>query len=274
MGKIMTGIKTLKKLLLIVPIACLLAACAKRTGHPQLSADVGFINPKNLPVSAKGVNPMRLKALQESALALGAKGALAWRATRINAFLEAQKNSLDNIYDFNQLLLRHNVLPPVLVEANNDIDLTNDDTIRLANKVYKILKPARFVTAPPTWRTYLWLGFKKPDLPDEGTLPTTQKEADVWNSYLKKGWKQGLTQANSIFYDDLSRLKQNYAGMVLYNKMVTEHMISAPTVAKAQMGITGNSREIRVNDVIMRITGHSTLQTNANKWQPFLTTHN
>ena len=263
-------IKTLRMLMLIVPTACLLTACASSKSS-GLSADVGFINPSSLPTSAAGINPIRLKALEETALALGAKGALAWRAAHINDSLKAQASSLDHIYDFNQLLLKHNVLPPILVEANNDVNLANNDTIRLANKVYKIVRPARFVTAPPTWRTYLWLNFKKPDLPSEGLLPTSQEEADVWNAYLKKGWKNGLIQANSIFDANLSRLKRNYAGMVLYKKMQTEKMVSAPTVAKAQMGVTGNSKEMRVGDTVMRITSHSALQTNANKWQPFLT---
>lgn len=261
--------KTLRSLALIVPAACLLTACA--SSKQQLAADVGFINPSSLPTTANQINPIRLQALQETALALGAKGALAWRATHINDSLAAQATSLDHIYDFNQLLLKHNVLPPVIVEANNDVTLSNSDTLHLANKVYKIIEPARFVTAPPTWRTYLWLSFKKPDLPSEGLLPTSKAEADVWNAYLKKGWENGLIQANSIFKANLSRLRRNYEGMVLYRQMLTQQMVSAPTVAKAEMGVTGNAKEMRVNDTIMRITSHSALQTNANKWQPFLT---
>jgi defect-in-organelle-trafficking protein DotC len=261
--------KTLRSLLLIIPATCLLTACA--SSKQPLAANVGFINPSSLPTVAGGINPIRLKALQETALALGAKGALAWRAVHINESLQAQARSLDHIYDFNQILLRHNVLPPVIVEANNDVTLSDSDTIRLANKVYKIIEPARFVTAPPTWRTYLWLNFKKPDLPSEGLLPNSKTEADVWNAYLKKGWENGLIQANSIFKANLSRLKRNYQGMVLYKQMLAQQMVSAPTVAKAQMGVTGNSKEMRVNDTVIRITSHSALQTNANKWQPFLT---
>lgn len=263
--------KTLKTLLLIVPAACLLTACASSSKGAALTANAGFINPTSLPTSAGGINPIRLKALQETAMALGAKGALAWRAMHLNETLQAQANTLDQTYDFNQLLLRHNVLPPVIVEATNDVTLANNDTIQLANKVYKLIKPARFVTTPPTWRTYLWLSFKKPDLPNKGLLPTTKAEADVWNAYLKLGWKNGLIQANSIFNANLSRLKRNYAGMVLYKKMAQEKMISQPTVAKANMGVTGNAKEMRVGDTVMRITSHSSLQTNANKWQPFLT---
>lgn len=260
----------IKKMLVLIPAVLLLTACASKNNSP-LAADVGFINTKDLPVSTAGINPIRLKAIQETALTLGARGALAWRAKNIDASLQSYASTLNHVFDFNQILLKHNVLPPVIVEANNDIHLANNNSIRLANKVYKIIKPARFVTTPPTWRTYLWLTFKKPNLPNQGMLPTNKAEAAVWNQYLKKGWKSGLIQANSIFNANVNRLRRDYMGMVLYKKMITQSMVSAPTVAKANMGVTGNGKEMRVNDVIMRITSHSSLQTNSNKWQPFLT---
>ena len=262
--------KTFRKSLLIIPLALMLTACATRN-KSHLSADVGFIDAKSLPTSSAGVNGVRLKAIQATALSLGAKGALAWRAQHLNQTLTQDASILDHIYDFNQLLLRHNVLPPVIVEANNDVKLSDSDTIHLANKVYKLVQPARFVTTPPTWRNYLWLSYTKPPVPSEGLLPTTQIEANVWNEYLKKGWKQGLGQANSIFKANQNRLRRDFAGMVLYKKLLVQKMVSAPMVAKANLGITGDSKELHVNDVVMRITDHSSLQTNSDKWQPFLT---
>lgn len=265
-------IKKTTKILAVAALGVLLTACGGTSKQASpLSANVGYINPNNLPGSTAGINAIRLKAIQETAMALGAKGALAWRAQHINESLTAQASYLDQTYNFNQLLLKNNVLPPVIVEANNDITLSDNDTIRLANKVYKIIKPARFVTTPPTWRTYLWLGFKKPDLPNQGLLPQNKAEADIWNAYLKKGWKNGLIQANSIFNANLNRLKRNFAGMVLYKKLLVQKMVSAPTVAKANMGVTGNNKEMRVNDVVMRITNHSSLDTQSQHWEPFLT---
>lgn len=269
----MKFIKTLKCLTTVLPATLLLISCGNSTnsGGGNVTADVGFVDPQSLPTTTGKISAIRLRSLQETATSLGATGALAWRATHINESLKQQTDSLDQTYDFNQLLLHHNVLPPVIEEATNDVNLDSNDTIRLTNKVYKIARAARFVTVPPTWRDYLWLNFKKPDLPDESLLPTNAAEADVWNSYLQQGWKQGLAQAESIFRANVSLLKRDYTGMVLYRKLLAQKMVSPPTVAKAQMGITGNTKEMRVNDVVMRITSHSSLQTNAQQWQPFLT---
>jgi defect-in-organelle-trafficking protein DotC len=239
--------------------------------NPTLNVDVGYVSLSNLPVGSNSINPIRLQALREAAIHLGANGALAWRSVHINHSLEGSAKYLNHVFDFNQLLLKNNVLPPVLVQADDSINLANNNAIRLASKTYKIEAPARFTTTPPTWRSYLQMNFSKPTLPNHSLLPTTQAEAKVWNAYLKQGWKQGLTQANQIFTVNLSRLKRDYNGMILYRKLLAQHMVSAPFVAKANLGVTGNSKEIRINDRVLRITAQSKLQTNSSKWTPIIT---
>ena len=56
--------------------------------------------------------------------------------------------------------------------------------------------------------------------------------------------------------------------MVLYRKMLAQDMVSAPFVAKADLGVTGDAKEMRIDDRILRITAHSQLQTDSSKWQP------
>jgi defect-in-organelle-trafficking protein DotC len=178
------------------------------------------------------------------------------------------------VFDFNQLLLKHNVLPPVISESAGNLNLANSDTIRMTDKSFRIIMPARFVTTPPTWRNYLWLSFDKPDSPDTTLLPKNKIEAQVWDYYLKKGWEDGLQQANDIFAANLSRLKRDFTGMILYRKLLAQGIISSPTIAKADLGVTGNANEIRINDEIMRITAHAALQPNSQQWKPVLTKGN
>ena len=59
--------------------------------------------------------------------------------------------------------------------------------------------------------------------------------------------------------------------MVLYRRLLAQGMITSPQVAKAELGVTGNANQIRINDEVMRITAHSALQPNSNKWKPILT---
>ena len=237
----------------------------------KLNANLGYVNVKDLPPGCDQINPIRLAAIRETATQLGARGALAWRSIQVNHSLTAEANYLNHVFDFNQLLLDSDVLPPVLVEADNSLNLASDDALRLASKIYKIESPARFITAAPNWRDYLWMNYQKPNMPDQSLLPTTCPEARAWNNFLEQGWKQGLIQANEIFSVNLNRLKRDYMGMVLYRKLLAQHMVSAPFVAAADLGVTGDANELRINDRVLRITAVSQLQTDPNQWKPVLT---
>jgi defect in organelle trafficking protein DotC len=232
--------------------------------------DIGYVKVDQFPAGKGQINPIRWQALYETALSLGATGALAWRSEQIDMSLNNNMAELDKVFDFNQLLLKDNVLPPVLVESDNSLNLANNDSIRLAAKTYKIISPARFVTAAPSWRSYLTMRYAKPTVPDRSLLPRNQVEAEVWNRFIREGWQNGIQQANAIFAANLSRLRRDYNGMVLYRKMLAQDMVSAPYVAKADLGVTGDSKEMRIDDRILRITAHSELQTDSSKWQPIL----
>lgn len=236
-----------------------------------LSADVGYIHMAQLPPGAAQVNPIRYAAIQSAATSLGARGGLAWEARNIDASLQGESVFLDQVFDFNQILLGHNVLPPVLVESNNNLNLDDDNTLRIAAKTYRIIRPARFVTAPPNWRDYLWMRFKKPVLTDRALLPQTAAEAKVWNHFIAQSWVDGSKQADEIFTENLNRLKRDMLGMILYRKLLAQHMVSAPFVAKAQLGVTGDATQLRIDDEVMRITSQSQLQPNPKRWTPVIT---
>lgn len=237
----------------------------------KIQADVGYVKISDLPSNDDKISDIRKKALQEGASTLGANGALAWRSNEINKSLNDEASYLDKVFNFNQLILNNNVLPPVLVESDGELNVDSDTSLRLDSKTYKIEAPAKFVSTPPTWRNYLLMNYKKPELPSKTLLPTTQAEAKLWNSYLEDGWKQGLTQANDIFNTNLSRMKRDFLGMVLYKKLLAQNMVSAPYVAKADLGVTGDKNQIRVDDKVLKITSGSELETDASKWTPAFT---
>lgn len=263
---------SVRKILSSICFLSIAAFASNSFAHPQpISADVGFVKVSSYPRGSNHINPIRLQAIKEAAMTLGARGALAWRSMQINHTLENESQYLGHVFNFSQLLINNDVLPPVITQADDSLNLSNNDAIRTSSKIYKIISPARFTTTAPTWRSYLWMSYKKPSLPDHSLLPTTRAEAYVWNHYFKQGWKTGLEQANDIFAVNLNRLKRDYLGIVLYRKLLAQHMVSAPFIAHANLGVTGNSQEIRINDSMSRITDQSKLQTNPNKWTPVLT---
>ena len=218
--------------------------------------------------SADNVNNIRRQAIQEAASTIGAQGGLAARAEQINHELQANDADLDRIFNFNTLLLESNVVPPVIVEGQSTLNLDDPDTIRIVNRTFKIVKQAHFVTTPPNWRQYLWLDFSQPQIPHASLLPQNLSERKIWNEYVAKGWENGDTQANLIFAENLSRLKEDYIGMLTYNRLLAQNMVSAPFVANADLGVTGDSNQINIDDRILRITAHPGLTTDNTLWDP------
>lgn len=247
-------------------IACLLAVAI--TGVVFLSSCASG------PMSGeKGLTNIRAKALKDTATTYGAQYGLALQGEIINRSLGHHQKSLDQIYNFNRMLLPHNVLPPVLMEGRNSLHIASRDTLRLADRLYTIVKPATFVTAAPTWRDYLYLNFNKPDAPHFTLRPHTREERAVWDEALVEGFKSGIRQATLIFKTNVSLLNRDFEGMVRYQVLLAKHMVTPPYVASTAPTITGDKQHLRIGDKILRITADSGLVTESSVWRPALIEH-
>lgn len=213
---------------------------------------------------------VRSQSLQDTALCLAAQAGLACRSKQINQMLCGNDNNLDRIFNFNLLLLAHNVLPPVLEQGDNLLDLDDNQTIRIADRMYQIVSQARFVTTPPNWREYLWLSYPDPEAPYAALLPQNPAERAVWTVAIAQGWQQGFNQANQIYAANLARLKRDFNGMILYRVLLQQGMVSPPYVARTELGVTGTCDDLRINDQVLRITALPCLQTNPKVWSPVI----
>jgi defect-in-organelle-trafficking protein DotC len=268
-----------KLIFFIIAITSLLSACG--TPHQQVVDTTNLNQLQNLtsPVTVNGEtgstgSQIRFKALEDTALSLGAQGGLASASDEINTNLEKDKKHLELIFNFNGMMLSHGVLPPVLVQGDDSLNLSDPDTIRISDKTYKIVQQAKFVTTPPNWRDYLWLAFDKPEVPHKILLPETPEERRLWRRSIKIGWEKGTQQAYDIFQQNLARLKRDYQGMILYRKLLQQNIISAPYVSKTELGVTGDGEDMRVNDQVLRITEHPMLQTQTDRWRAIVVKQN
>lgn len=216
-------------------------------------------------------NNLNTEALRDVGLSVGAQAGLAFRAQQIN---EARKNSekaLESVFNFNLLMLPNNVLPPVLIQGEQSLNLADTQTLRIADRTYKIVKQARFVSTPPIWRDYLWMHYNFPEKPAPAFLPKNKEEQAVWRAAVQEGWKKGVFQANAIDAENVAQLKRDYLGIVLYRKLLKQGMVSEPYVARSDLGITGDEETIRIHDQVLRITALPALQTNYHDWRPMIT---
>lgn len=224
----------------------------------------------NFKIKGLEVNPIRLEGLREAGMTVGAQGALARRSMDLNKMLHTRRKDFDQIFNFRALMLKNDVLPPVIAEGREILNVADPNTLRIADKNYTIIQQAHFTTNPPNWREYLLLDYEKPEVPDPTLLPRPNRdiEIDTWKQAVDQGWAQGEKQANQIFADNLARLKRDYQGMLLYRKLLNENMVSAPIVAKTNLGITGGGNDMTINDQIIRITNPSNLNPRGSEWQP------
>ncbi len=212
---------------------------------------------------------VRKQIITEEAMSFGAQNALAYYGTRYNVILEKNANQLDNIFNFRPFILKNNVLPPVVRQARNDLKVDDPNTLRLSDRIIEILTPAKFVTTAPTWRDYLVMPIRRANLPMQRLRPTSRDEYNTWVQNVTIGWAQGRKQAYDVINKRLAFLKRDYTGMSLYYQLLVQNMISEPQVGRSNLGITGNSKKVRLNDQLMRITANSDLKPRgANHWEP------
>jgi defect-in-organelle-trafficking protein DotC len=250
-------------------LCALVSGCASQThtsGSTASLADLKQLRGQKV-TEQSDQGRFRTLGIKETALSIGAQSGLAFRAKQLNAILTGRTQQLDQIFDFNALVLADHVLPPVLTQAQESLKLDGSNAIRLADRTYKIVNQARFVTTPPNWREYLFMNYTQPAPPHPSLLPQNATEQAYWDQYVTQGWHNGILQANTIYADNLARLKRDYQGMLLYRKLLAQNIVSKPYVAKTNLGVTGGGSDLTVNDRVLRITALPQLSADPKTWK-------
>lgn len=216
---------------------------------------------------------LRRDAMREAALSFGARGGLARRSFEIMRDLEGHEKALDQVFDFNRLLMQAPsglmIEPPVIGESQDALVIEDEGVeAAVADRVYNISKEAKIVTAARNWRNYLVVTWEKIDPPPKILWPKSVEEKKAWQSWVRQGWEEGYKQADEIFQISLDRLVADFNGMVRYRMLLAQGMVSAPYALHEDRGVTGGGAEMRVGDRAIRITGPSQLQTGADQWMP------
>jgi defect-in-organelle-trafficking protein DotC len=224
--------------------------------------------------SMDGVPDLRAKMLADAARTIGFRAGIANRGNAIKTMLDNRDQALDAMYQFGSLIGPGGVLPPVIVEGRDAIAYAPDQ-MRSATRVYKIVRHEQFVSVPPTWRDYLYVGLVgKADIawPPTDVRPKNKAEKKVWDDSARAGWAAGEKQAQAIFEADLNRLTRDYDGMLRYQILKQQGMISPTRVAESTTAVTGDTLEIKLNDRVRRITEKATLRPNPATWVAPVTT--
>lgn len=265
-----------KALFFTIFILMLLTGCSLTSvaSEPAVKAPMTLTQMQELDTSdaliTSATSSLRANAIRDTALRFGAQGGLAWRIENYNTNeLPRRERQLDNAFDFKQLMLQNSrVMPPVIVEAHNRMDVGDDGrSLRLASTTYHIERQAHFVGGAPTWRDYLTsVSYKAPKLPIAAMLPKDPSERELWRKWVDAGWKDGVQQADAIIEANFNRLKRDYLGIIQYHKLRTQGMVSEPYVASSIPSVTGDGSNMVIDDQILQISEMPSLKVDSKQW--------
>lgn len=209
--------------------------------------------------------------LNDAGQTVGFQGGKAQRAWELQQILTRRDSTLQSMYDFRPLISRQGYLPPVIVTATDLAHITPNQ-IRTAYRTYNILVPARFVSNPPNWRTWLLPGLssKRIDAPDASVRPKNNKEKTVWEAAVRKGWVEGRKSADRTLEANFNRLTRDYTGMLRYSTLLQQGIIQAPDIREMQQSVTGTRRALMIGDKVKRIQDPAGFVTDKNKWKPVI----
>jgi defect-in-organelle-trafficking protein DotC len=163
-------------------------------------------------------------------------------------------------------MIEPGLLPPVITEGRDAYNQASDSEARASDRIYRIERAARIVSASPTWRTYL-LADPTPALaPNATVMPRNDAERRVWDEFSARGWDAGVAQADSTFKSNLGRLNQDFQGMLRFKMLYEQGLVNMPRLSRQQLGTTGGGQELALGDRIIKISSQALLDANSRNW--------
>ncbi|MBY0242645.1 MAG: type IV secretion system DotC family protein [Burkholderiaceae bacterium] len=217
-----------------------------------------------------GLSGIRSQVLREAGRTMGFRGGLKQCGRQLALGLEGRSAVLDQIFQFATLVTADGVLPPVIEEAS-DVASFDVDQFRTADHVYRIARPERFISVPPTWRDYLLAGLAingPLDMPDTDILPKDEQEAALWRGAITSGWGEGCKQGEAIMTANFNRLTRDFTGMLRYSTLIQQGQIRRTRVAESVQIVTGDGQRLAIGDRHRRITEKATLEPDPRNWTP------
>ncbi len=203
---------------------------------------------------------MRWDAMRDESMRLGVQYGYQIRSKDININLDNPevKTRLNRVYNFQVLETKQNIIPPVITEAKESMNVDDDgQSARMSKRTWEIIVPARISTIPPHWSSYLFVPKITPKESVFALMPSNSEEETIWKTSFCKGFDTGIQQANITFETGLNRLTRDYIGMVRFMDLVAQNIISMPSVQESRLGVTIDGRQMFVDDRTLKIEAPS-----------------
>lgn len=211
---------------------------------------------------------LRMEAIKSFAFQMALKEGIKSRMAHTEKALSTYARDLDGIYDFGPLLIKGQVIPPVITEATDIYNLEDSTTIRTSDKIYQIKNQARFSSIAPNWRAYMPIGMDNKAYSSEiyvskPLMPQNEAEKQVWVAATVRGWDSGVEQANAMLENNFRRLNRDYIGMVRFHEFVLQGKLTMPIISEYDLDNSNDGNTMVLNEQMLKITQ---LPQFENKW--------
>ena len=212
------------------------------------------------------------RGLREVALSLGSQHGYRRRTWEIKQRLEDRSQELSSVYDFNRVAVEAPertgfLLPPVVARTLNAFESNADgQELAAADQYFELIKPAILLPAVPTWREYLLFDAEEPMRIPAAHRPKNTKDWQLFERWMQEGWQAGLNQATIELTHRMSRLRQDFEGMLEFRRLEALGMIDAPVAFGVHHGVSGDSHSMRVGDRSAALVTETRFITDASRW--------
>ncbi|WP_159437671.1 type IV secretory system conjugative DNA transfer family protein [Ferrimonas marina] len=266
-------------MLLMLCLPALANASSDRDGVLQRLQGLDKENTRVVEVSAlagEGDDQMRLRAMREAAISVGAQHGYNEYMGYLKGELETISADLDALFPFRDLMrLEDNgqvelyLLPPVVREVKDVTRVNGEHTeLTTTGTLLAVDKPARLVTTPPDWREYVFYD-QAVDISDPPSvlLPESDKEKQAWAAWVLEGWSAGVEQADIEMKYRLRRLGSDFIGMAKYLRLVSENKAYKATVVSQSVDVHGDSNRMAIEQRVYKLHDGGGLQLDASDWK-------
>lgn len=217
----------------------------------------------------KDVNNSRYDNIYQEALIYGTQSGLYYRGTNLKNFIDKYDSNLSKAFNFTPLMLaKGKVVPAVVLESSKTTQNSDRYTLRSTDSSFRIVEQVRVVNNPITWRQYIMLDMPKPSQPNEQLLPLNEEEDHHWKLGISQGWEVGVSQANSIYLENIRKLQRDYVGMVRFHVMLKRGLLTNPVTSLVSLGVTGEEDEtMNINETIFKIDRITKFNKDADSWK-------
>ena len=209
------------------------------------------------------------RAIEEEAERRGIS--LGWRkeASSINKTLKENSSYLDTIFDFRPFMLSDHILAPAIGSSSDDFTVESFITAKSFEKQYRFISPAKTVSIPPDWRSYLLLTMYPEHKVNTALLPKDSEEKEMWKEGIKKGWKHGVELADEEELINLRTLKRDIIGRIRYYRMLKDHILAPPSWTTTNLGVLSDkdNQIVTIGAKALQITNESRFMAPKN-WIP------